>query len=283
MKFPRFNLSPAVFVLLIAANSFPVSAAENDRNNDPEPILGGIQQLVIAKGVLPNKKPATLRNVVDLISAVHPEANITLVGVDQVVIGDLVLRSMALFRPPGQTPEAVSTKTEMIARKMPIEAMLTALEAASGYKFRTKGFEQNTFVLFPPDGWPRPRTTEIFNLDTMKEGRVKAQVREKIRELETELAVLRASYGEKHPMTLDHLARLEALKSQLLGTSPSSSYSTKLVAGIQEVVLLALALRPGEAEPDFKFHPGANLLVVAGTEEAVDVTRKVIAALEKTP
>lgn len=283
MKFPRLNLRPAFFALLIAATSWSVSAAEKDQKNDSEATPVVVQRLVITKGALENKKPATLRNVVDYICRIHPEANITLVGVDEVLVGDLVLRSVALFRPPEHVPGTSITSAEMIARKMPIEAMLTAVEAASGYKFKTRGFEPNTFVLLPPDGSSRPRTTEVFNLGTMKQSRLNAQVQEKIRELETELAVLRASYGEKHPMTLDHLARLKALNAQLQETSPSSSDSAKLVERIREVVLLALAPRPGEAEPDFKFHPGANLLVVAGTEEAVEVTRKVIAALEKTP
>jgi hypothetical protein len=42
-------------------------------------------------------------------------------------------------------------------------------------------------------------------------------------------------------------------------------------------------LRPGEKLPEFQFHPGSNLLIVIGSPASVDVTRKVIAALERNP
>jgi hypothetical protein len=40
-------------------------------------------------------------------------------------------------------------------------------------------------------------------------------------------------------------------------------------------------LKSGQKKPTMQFHPGASLLVVVGGDEAIEVTRKVVAALER--
>jgi hypothetical protein len=52
---------------------------------------------------------------------------------------------------------------------------------------------------------------------------------------------------------------------------------------IQEIILFTLdgmAVSEREGRPNFRFHPGANLLVVIGGPQSLEITRKVIGALQ---
>jgi hypothetical protein len=55
-----------------------------------------------------------------------------------------------------------------------------------------------------------------------------------------------------------------------------------VIEQIEQAVTATLQLlNTPELQPQMQFHPGTNLLIVVGSEEAIDVARKVVAALEK--
>ena len=74
------------------------------------------------------------------------------------------------------------------------------------------------------------------------------------------------------------------LTGYLHSGSPGGKDTGEKLEQLQTIILQTLhqlklgRLGPGE-EPSFQFHDGANLFVVIGTDEAVDVARKVIGAL----
>jgi hypothetical protein len=77
------------------------------------------------------------------------------------------------------------------------------------------------------------------------------------------------------------LKEIAALKEQL-EQDPSDEEINKLLAQISEMVTEALnKLQPDAKPPEFQFHKGTDLLVVIGSASAVDITRKVVAALEQ--
>src|SRR5207253_2133873 len=64
-------------------------------------------------------------------------------------------------------------------------------------------------------------------------------------------------------------------------TDPKETRAQESLAQIQHIIAETMsALHPGNDEvPKFQFHPGASILVVIGSREAVDVARKVVNAL----
>ena len=89
------------------------------------------EPLVITKGKFTRdgqSVPATVKNLMELVRLRYPDANITVVGVDDVVIENLTLH-WARYR--GDAPVGE------IARRVnpPLRAVLTTLSAASGHKF----------------------------------------------------------------------------------------------------------------------------------------------------
>lgn len=266
----------------IFLSSLPLSAADNVPKIEPGSVTS-VRRFVIANGVLPDKKPATVRNVVDSLSSNYSEANITVVGVENVLIENLTIQLAKTFRPAGVPPGTNLASADLIHQSMPLEGVLEAVAEASGRKIRVRPYGPNAFMLSPVDAAPAGKSTEVFNLSILKRGRINASIQDKILEADRELAVLRASYGEKHPMTLEATARIDALRAQLASVAPGAPDSSKLIEDIRDAVSSFLALKSGEAPPEFKFHAGTNLLIVVGSEQGIDAAKKVIAALEKTP
>ena len=234
------------------------------------------EQLVIAKGVFSlngESVPATVRNLIDLVAKRYPDATITVVGVENVVIDNLAL---TLRKPK------IFDNQESI--RQPLISVLMAFSEASGRKFVVRGFSDNDFLLVAEGPSQSRQITEVFNLGViMKQGRSKAAIEDDIRRAEIERSVLKNRYEEKHPRMVEIVDRIEIFKKIAAQTTPASPDVAKLIEQIQSAVDSANELKGGRLSPEFRYHPGTNLLIVVGSEEAVDVIRKVIAALEKSP
>jgi hypothetical protein len=257
----------------------PVRAADASA---PVPLPSVTDQtpLVIANGVLRDylvdgqPASATLRNLVPIVQLHYPESNITMIGVDDIVVGDLTLQ-WALkgghFAPP---------------RPPPLNLVLKALAEASGRKFRVSDPEDGlTFLLTKYDdpGALGPRVVDVVYIGRLLgHGRSKTSIEEQLNELQIRMNYLNERYGGNNPEK-QHLSDESAvLKKQLEQANPSDQEIDKLLAQISEVVSEALTkLQPDAKPPEFQFHRGTNLLVVIGPGAAVDITRKVVAALEQ--
>jgi hypothetical protein len=229
-------------------------------------------EIVISKGTFEwngQKGPATLRRVVDAITARYPRANITIVGADNLVLEENVTLRLRRTLPDGSG-----------TIEPPLHGMLAALRAASRGRFRVEGFGDNDFVLSTENPHSTTRA-EVFKLRQTPAGRPpEAALRAEIEKLETELAVMGRRYGPDHPQMKDVAIRRDIVKETLNRAAPALA-TPKLLAQIEEVVLLTLErLRPGDPPPEFKYHPGSGLLVVIGSEAAIDVTRKVVDAIQ---
>lgn len=257
----------------------PPSTPARARTDSDEP-------LVIANGKFTRdgqSKPATVKNLVELVRLRYPDANITAVGVDDIVIDQLTLH-WARYR------DAPSLGEISMRVNPPLKAVLTTLSAAAGRKFVPTMFSEKDVLLEVPEGLrgSSGSVVEVFNLSPFltRGSRRTANVEEQLRNLQLELAVLSKRYADKHPSVVDLTNRIDLVKAQIaeLGRSKAevNQAASDLLGQIDQVVRSTLARqKAGEKPPEFQFHSGSNLLVVTGSDSAVNVTRKVIAALEK--
>lgn len=209
--------------------------------------------------------PATLSNVVGILSENYPDASITVVGVDDVVIDTLTLR--------------IAPRTAR--RTGALRIALAALVEASGRRVRVQDFGEQDFVLAADRSPIGRRTADVFNLGPLLSNNQARHLERQLQETETSLAAIRKVMGNDHPRVVDLNTQIEILKASRaqMGTPPDS---TKVIEQIKQTVDVTLhILKSAEKPPEFQFHAGANLLIVVGGDEAIEVTRKVVAALEK--
>jgi hypothetical protein len=229
-------------------------------------------ELVIDKGTFARngqRIPATLRNVVDAITQRYPRTNITIVGVEDVVADTVTVRWPKQML---NVPDTVHP---------PLHGVLFALKAATGHRFLLEAFGPNDFVLSPTPGRSGSRFAEVFNVaPLLSSGRARHYERQ-LRELETEYAAVRKVMGDDHPHTSGMRTQMEIAKAHLAQAEPPAD-ATKIIQRIEMAVKLTLlSLKSTEQPPEFSYHPGTNLLILVGGDEAVEVTRKVVTALEK--
>jgi hypothetical protein len=285
-------ISRSRFLLpLLAALLTPASPAFAEESVNPSPkrasnfkALPNHQPLVVAKGTFVRggqNVPATVGNLVDLIREVYRDANITVLGVDDVVIENLKLHWNRRHDP---SPDE---KNMGLRVDPPLEGILVTLSEASGRKFAVKSFSTNDFLLTAPQGStndPGP-VVEVFNLTPLlQRGSSRAVLETHVREIEVELAVLRKRPGSKTEKTqelIDLETRVEFYRNQLARLDrPTDDATNKLIEQIELVVSRTLASQKlAEKPPELQFHSGANLLVVIGSRTATEITRKVVAAL----
>jgi hypothetical protein len=262
----------------------PIVRAQTPPAPAPAKLIGD-EPLVIANGKFTRDgkgMPATVKNLMELIRLRYPDANITVVGVDDIGIENLTLH-WARYRDAAPAGE--------VARRVnpPLKAVLTTLSAASGHKFVADMFSEKDVLLEAPEGLRQKSgvITEVFNLSpllTPDASRV-AELTAKLRDMQSQLAVLKTRYAEKHPAVVDLNERIELATRERKGLTRSSQEvvdaASKVIEDIQQTVLSTLRLQElDETQPQFRFHTGGNLLVVVGSEAALDITRKVVAALE---
>jgi hypothetical protein len=215
--------------------------------------------------------PATLRNILDLLQPRYPQANIIVIGADDIVIPNLVLRRRVASGPVVGRPADPSLIT-----------VLTALSVASGRKFEIREVTPNEFVVERTNTTRDSRYPEVFNLTRYINRGQNPGLSVALRETEAELSVLRKNYGDKHSRVIDLKQRVDMLKTAL---APKSAQEVENdIARIMEIVERTLKLmKEPSPPPEIQFHSGTNLLVVVGDDVAVEVVRKVVAALESAP
>ena len=192
------------------------------------------------------EQPATLVNVVDALREMFPEFNIAMVpDLAHVKVMDLK------FRPADGGSTA-------------LEEVLTALRVATGNRFawRTGAASTNQSFLDPNTGWAPSIAGGSPDL--------------------TRLYMLSLSMDESAPQS-KRAVEVFNLHGYLEQLGPNSDVERNLEQ-LKEMIAKALvALNPdgsgGSDEPELQFHPGANLLIVIGSPEAVELARKIVTAL----
>jgi hypothetical protein len=277
-----FDCCSAVIVsailLVMLALVPPNSRAEGERPSTSPPAapeakahdLEIYNGMLLAKGA-PSESAsglkATLKQVVNRLRENYPEANIVMPpGLADVPVGDLKLRSGSLWDE------------------------LEAVRVASDDKFDWKGPGMNGFV--GREGWFRPAAPSGIDPTTglpPKEMRFPNAglfvLREDGRAPENERIVEAFNIGPY----LDWLAEKRTPELGVKPDHPDYQANVHAIAyeGREQLMKMITgtlaAFNQGRSErtpePKFEFHEGARLLVVIGTREAIDITRKIVSAL----
>lgn len=284
----RFLHRPLLLALAVAAGACSLPAAEP---TPPE------RRLVIAKGTFtggaPNARPtpATLGNLADELMRRYPTITVNIVGVESVAFTDLTLR----------WPVQTADQQEEAA----VAAILRALQEAAGERaFTLDRPSLNQFLLSNPrarGNSPASRRIDVFNLKTYMRGTGdKAAWEMELRQGELQLRALNANYerakaqastGQRPSSEADAFKnelqimqeRLTLVDKKVRRANPTAQEISTRLNQLIEVVRSTLAkFNPAEKAPEFEYHDGSHLLIVIGSDEAIDVTRKVVTALEKS-
>jgi hypothetical protein len=265
MNLPFSRFSRLAFSILAAAVVWTLSATAQTTPGTSVrelKIVGG-KILDVSKTVQP--VPATLSNVVDILRDVYREATITVVGVDDLVIDNITLR--------------IAPRTA--GREGALRIALAALAEASGRKFRVQEYSPQEFMLSAERSPAGHLMAEVFNLGPLLSNTELKQLERQVREVETALAATRKVMTNEHPRVAELNIQLEILKATK-GQAGVGPESKKVIDQIKETVAITLDLmKSAEKQPQFQFHPGTNLLIVVGGDDTIEVTRKIVAALEK--
>jgi len=243
-----FGLSFACLATLLAfaLGSFNGTAAEKPVPAQAAEARKSAYDLEIVNGVLRGYKgeeTAKLGHVVDFLREQFPVANIVLSpGLADVPIADLKLRAGGLI----DYLEALSVASGNRFSWERAGAQPPAVDPTTGLPVPNQPFDPNAglFVLRQPNPTPETeRNVEVFNL---------------------------TGYFEQ------------------LGDKGKSEWKNGLTQ-IEEIIASTLtrlqearAAGPGASleKPSFEFHSGANLLIVIGSNEALNVARRVVNALQ---
>jgi hypothetical protein len=283
---PNFDSRLLAGVLLIL--SCPLIAADIPQNEPRLVITNGN----VTSGISSNRPVrATLRTIGDEIMRRYPTVTINIVGVEDVVVGDLTLSW-----PPRHSSVAEDDSTSVI-----LAALVETMDTPT---FSISRPAKNQFLLARAHGRERggtPRGIDVFNLKRFLEGTLdKAALEVEVHQLELRLQTLNARYeriageiargtrasGEQNEVKNELVMVKEHLQlavKRLKRASPSKDETSKRLDQLIEVVRTTLAkLGSREEVPEFDYHAGTYLLVVIGSDAAIDVTRKVVTALEKS-
>jgi hypothetical protein len=205
--------------------------------------------------------PAALGTIAEMLREAYRDASITLVEVDEMVIENLTLR--------------------LAPRTDALRGALAALAEGSGRKFRVQNFGERDFLLIPDRSPSGNRFAEVFNLTPLLSNNRAKQSELRLRDAETRLAVVQKVRGPDHPGVADIKTEIAMLKAHVAEAgTPTEPH--KIIEQIETTVKLTLALlKSTEKSPEFSYHPGTQLLIVIGGDQANEITRKVVAALEK--
>jgi hypothetical protein len=246
------------------------------------PASEAVNALEIAKGGIQvggsPKCEATLANAVEQLRQLFTDINFVLTpDVARVKIGDLKLRSVN--RP---------------------EEALEALRVASGHKFLWKGWPGAgpgmAAMISPATGLPEPNpgapgeAAALYVLEVAPPGDSPARPNRLVEVFgfsgykETVRQKLSAEHYEdlQHYEDL-HLGGPARREDSRLKLEDRAEVETEAaIPLVQSIVAETLSELTPEAQaeaPSFKFHPGASLLVVIGSPEAIDVASKILTAL----
>src|SRR4051794_26541181 len=242
--------SLCLLVLLAGLTSF----AADKPKAPPETTPKGGYDLVIAQGAVKThdgSMPATLGNVVENLRERYTEANIILApGLAELTVADLKLRGGRL------------------------SDELEALRVASGEKFiwlnqSQSGGGARMITVDPTSGMPIHSPEDNRGLFTLREAEPTPENRRAVE-------VFNISGFLNHVLTVQDPQN---------GNKPKE-LPEKSLEELEKIILTTLDQLQGSRgssgkseTPNFQFHAGANLLVVIGSSEALDVARRVITAL----
>lgn len=192
-----------------------------------------------------DKREATLGNVVDVLRDFYTSANIVLSpGLAKLKIADLKLRSICLANDLEAVRVASGNRFEWSGPCAPVPEPKAAVDPATGLPVGGSEPNSGLFILEEPRPTPETgRMVQVFNL---------------------------GPYLRQMQVT-NHQANAESeIDNQL--------------KDVEEIIMEALAvLKQGSVEgtgqPSFRFHRGANLFIVIGTREAIEVASQVVNAL----
>ena len=226
--------------------------------------------LVIAEGKVKHdgrSEPATLANIVGLLRALHPRTNINIVGNQDLLVGDLVLKW-------GTAPTMDQ-----------LRGTLAAIAAASEGKIEVRDFGERDFLLRTTPNSGDSTAVEVFNLDPLlSRGVPVVALEHRLREAELQFAIADKTWpaGDKEAGLKQIGGETSVLRAKIADAQKAAESAAPVVRRIQEVVEMTLALRKlNEKSPQFSYHPGANLLIVTGSQNAIEVTRKVLGAMRE--
>jgi len=211
---------------------------------------------IVRVGSTSDKREATLGNVIDAVRQRYPDANIAMTpGLARLKISDLKLRTRSIWED------------------------LEAIRVASGGKFEWSGPGFSVFgrTGLDPDRYVTPGPTDPSAIAT---GNGLFTLREAVT-AERERSVEAFNIGPY----LQH-GETEAIGGPgqpTSGDKPKADAASreKRLTEVEQIILETIgALHDEEVEkPQFQFHRGANLLIVIGSREAVEVARKIVGAL----
>jgi hypothetical protein len=206
---------------------------------------------IVRVGSTSDKQEATLGNVIDAVRQRYPDANVAMSpGLSRLKISDLKLRTRSIWED------------------------LEAIRVASGGKFDWSG---PSSPMFGRPSFPDPaRVTEgqvdtSVGLFTLRE----AVTPERERSVE--------AFNIGPYLQHEETKEIAGPGQGASGDQPKAIAASreKRLAEVEQIILETIgALHDEEIEkPRFQFHRGANLLIVIGSREAVEVARKIVSAL----
>jgi len=197
-------------------------------------------------------REATLDNVLDVLRDNYTHANIVMApGLAKVKIADLKLRAL-------QLPEE-----------------LEAVRVASGYKFEWHGPGDNLVAGGVQLGSESAAVNPATGLP-VSPGEAASQ-------FNAGLFVLREPVPTTENSRMVEVFNLSPYLERLHKNDSDVATHLNQIEGIIGETLKGLDQGDSAHSPTYQFHSGANLLVVIGTKEEIDVTRKVVRALLGEP
>jgi len=268
MKFSASRLCRFCAAGLIASFGFSVPTGGAEGPAAPPATSSHDSLIRIANGKITNVTkdgqpvPATLRNIVDMLREEYRGASITIVGVDNVMIENVTLR--------------------LAPRNSALRSALTALAEASGRKFRVQDFSEQDVVLMADRSPVGNRIAEVFNLGPLLNNNNQAkQLERQLRDAETNLAAVRKVMGSDHPRVKDITTEIELIKAHLAQVGTSTGWQEGNRTNRADREYHPGALKVSREAARVPVSSGHEPLIVVGGDEAIEVTRKVVAALEK--
>jgi len=281
MIFSSLRIRSFAAALALASLGLTYSRAQSAPAAPPAPAFSD-EPLVIANGTLSHAgktMPATVQNAVELLRQRYPEANITVIGVENVPIGDLTLNWRRHL--------ARNLEVGAFWREPDLHGVLHALTVAAKMRFTVDpNNDGRNFLLRAPLHEPAAATvrTEVFNLSRLIfRGGDRFTLEQELRQNERVVAVASKRFAADDPRLTDFVDRIATIKAELAETTnPTSEIVKQLLDQIHEVVALTLAAQnTNEKPPAFQYHAGTHLLIATGNGASIQATKQVLAAMSE--
>jgi hypothetical protein len=268
--FPLFQPGLVVSLLFaLSGTSFAADDRDQARATRLAQLNSNSSELVIKNAAFVSDvdstpKAATMTNLVRALLRKYPEVNITIVGAEGVSVDNATIRWRE--------------RSSLYSNSASARATLTALREASGRKFDVQEFGDGDFLVSTQRAGASGRSIEVFKLGRLIGETIGLPVQKEIARLQNERGMLSANHGPEFPRMKQIAAEIAGLERQ---TEASEALCYALLDQIRHAVGTTLEdLKSTEPMPEFKLHSGTGLMIVIGGEQGLEVTRKIVAALE---